>query len=52
MKQAHQDSLALLAHIQQGQEEARREMAEALRYIADLIVSESEKTRQILRKSR
>jgi len=45
MKQAHHDSLALLAHIQQGQEEARR-------YIADFIVSESEKTRQILRKSR
>jgi hypothetical protein len=44
--------MALLAQIQQGQEEARREMAEALRYIADLIVSESEKTRQILRKSR
>lgn len=51
-QQNHRDAMALLERIQQGQEETRREVAETLRYIADLIVAESEKTRQVIRQSR
>lgn len=46
----------VLERIEQGQKEARHEMAEAIkelketiRYIADLIVSESDKTRQAIK---
>jgi len=41
----------ILDRIERGQEEARREMAEAIKYLADLIVAESERTRQTLRGS-
>ena len=36
----------ILLRIDQGQAEARKEMAEAIKYLADLIRVESEKTRQ------
>jgi predicted NBD/HSP70 family sugar kinase len=48
-KQAHQDTIEILARIEQGQQEARKEMAEAIKYLADLIVSEGNKTRQALK---
>ncbi len=53
MRQTHGDVVALLDRIEKGQNEtrkevveARKEMAESIRYLAQLIVSESEKTRQ------
>ena len=39
----------MLARIDQGQQEARKEMAEAIRYLADLIRAEGERTRQAVR---
>ncbi len=39
----------MLARIDQGQQEARKEMAEALKYLADLIRAEGERTRQAVR---
>ena len=39
----------ILFRMEQGQNEARREMAEAIRYLADLIRLESEKTREAVR---
>ncbi len=39
----------ILIRIEQGQSEARKEMAEAIKYLAQLVVSESEKTRQVLK---
>ena len=39
----------ILLRIEQGQNEARKEMAEAIRYVADLICLESEKTRETVR---
>ncbi|MBI4549214.1 MAG: hypothetical protein HY707_14630 [Ignavibacteriae bacterium] len=60
MKQAHQDTLSLLAKMEMGQEEGRKEVAEVkkdvaegfkkmddtLREIAHLVVAEGERTRQ------
>jgi len=65
MKQAHQDTLEILARIEKGQEEvrrevnetrremaeARREMAEAIRHLGDLVVAEGEKSRLALKPS-
>lgn len=39
----------MLARIDQGQQEARKEMAEAMKYLADLIRAEGERTRQAVR---
>jgi hypothetical protein len=39
----------LLSKIEQGQSEARKEMAEALRYLADLIRLESETSRELIK---
>ena len=39
----------ILLRIEQGQTEARKEMAEAIRYVADLIRVESDKTRETVR---
>lgn len=39
----------ILDRIEKGQTEARKEMAEAIKYLADLIVSEGEKTRQAIK---
>ncbi len=36
----------MLARIDQGQQEARKQMAEAIKYLADLIRAEGERTRQ------
>ncbi len=47
IKQSHQDTLAILERIEKGQDETRKEMAEAIKYLAQLVVSESEKTRQV-----
>ena len=41
----------LLSRIEQGQEDARKEMAEAIRYLADWIRAEGGKPRQTLRAS-
>jgi len=49
MKESHQDTMAVLDRIEKGHTEARKEMAETLKYIAQLIVSEGEKTRQIIK---
>jgi hypothetical protein len=49
MKESHQDTMAVLDMIEKGHTEARKEMAETLKYIAQLIVSEGEKTRQIIK---
>ena len=49
VKQGHQGTLEILARIEKGQQEARKEMAEAIKYLADLIVSEGNKTRQALK---
>ena len=38
----------ILAGIEQGQSEARREMAEAVRYLGELVHTEAEKTRQVI----
>lgn len=39
----------ILASIEQGQNEARKEMAEAIKYLAELVRIEGEKTRQAIR---
>jgi hypothetical protein len=39
----------MIARIDQGQQEARKEMAEAIKYLADLIRAEGESTRQAIR---
>ncbi len=39
----------MLARIDQGQQEARNEMAEAIKYVAALIRAEGERTRQAVR---
>ncbi len=39
----------ILIRMEQGQDEARKEMAEAIKYLGQLIVSESEKTRKVLK---
>lgn len=39
----------ILLRIEQGQNEARREMAEAIKYVADLVRLEGEKTREVVR---
>ncbi len=39
----------MLARLDQGQQEARKEMAEAIKYLADLIRAEGERTRQTIR---
>ena len=39
----------LLEQIYKGQEEARKEFSSAIKYIADLIVADGEKTRELLR---
>ena len=39
----------ILLRIEQGQTEARREMAEAIRYVADLVRAEGERTREVVR---
>ncbi|MFN3135024.1 MAG: hypothetical protein ACK44H_05570 [Candidatus Kryptonium sp.] len=44
-----QETRALLERIQKGQEEARKEMASAIKYIAELIVADGERTRELLR---
>lgn len=56
MKLAHKDSIEILARMEKGQGEARsemaqirREMAEAIRHLGDLIAAEGEKTRQALK---
>jgi hypothetical protein len=41
----------ILLRIEQGQTEARKEMAEAITYLAQLIVLEDEKTRQAIKAS-
>ena len=41
----------MLARIDQGQQEARKEMSEAIKYLADLIRTEGERTRQAVRTS-
>jgi hypothetical protein len=63
MKQSHQDTLTILNKIDQGQTEARKEMAEVfrkmdetfkkmdytLKEIARLVVSEGERTRKAIK---
>jgi hypothetical protein len=39
----------ILLRIEQGQDEARREMAEAIKYLADLIHMDGERTREVVR---
>ncbi|MBI4530933.1 MAG: hypothetical protein HY709_05360 [Candidatus Latescibacteria bacterium] len=58
LKEESAHTREILARIEQGQAEARKEMAEArkemaeaLKYIAQLIVSEAEKTRQVVQAS-
>ena len=62
LKEESRATREILSRIEQGQTEARREiggalaearkeMAEALRYLADLVRQEGEKTRQVIRAS-
>jgi len=47
--QSEREFRTLLEQIHKGQEEARREFANAMKYISDLIVADGEKTRQLLK---
>ena len=49
LKEEFKITREILARIDQGQQEARKEMAEAIKYLADLIRAEGEKTRQTVR---
>jgi len=49
MERSSEEMKALLERIHKGQEEARKEMANAIKYIAELIVADGERTRQLLR---
>jgi len=49
MKEEFRLTREILSGIQNGQNEARKEMAEAIRYLADLIRAEGERTRLVIR---
>ena len=49
MERSSEEMRALLERIQKGQEEARRELASAIKYIAELSVADGERTRELLR---
>ena len=49
LQQEAKNTREILLRIEQGQTEARKEMAEAIRYVADLIRLESERTREAIR---
>lgn len=49
MKQSHQDTIEILKRMEEHQTEARKEMADAIRHLSLLIVSEGEKTRQAIK---
>ena len=46
LKEESRNTREILSRIEQGQSEARKEMAEAIKYLAQLIVAEAEKTRE------
>ena len=49
IKEESRQTREILDRIDRGQSEARKEMAEAIRYLADLIRTEGERTRQTVR---
>jgi hypothetical protein len=51
LKEESRATREILSRIEQGQSEARKEMAETLRYLADLVRQEGDKTRQTIRAS-
>lgn len=46
LKEESRNTREILSRIEQGQSEARKEMAEAIKYLAQLLVAETEKTRE------
>jgi hypothetical protein len=48
LREGFQSTKEILLRIEQGQEEARREMAEAIRYLAQLLVQEGARTREAI----
>lgn len=46
LKEESRNTREILSRIEQGQSEARKEMAEAIKYLAQLIVAAAEKTRE------
>lgn len=49
LKEVSGNTREILLRIEQGQNEARKEMAEAIKYLAQLIGLEAEKTREAIR---
>ena len=49
LKAESQNTRDILSRIEQGHSEARKEMAEAIRYLAELIKVESQATREAMR---
>jgi hypothetical protein len=49
LKEEFRITREMLSRIDHGQQEARKEMAEAIKYLADLIRAEGERTRQAIK---